>query len=148
MPDRDWYTNHVQRNWRGVARRIEAEAPDERVADLCLRALGKTIREAGGVAGLEEFIGVVRDFARGRLSLPQAFAQLRDICLRIGGSYLTQIAKAGAESTIGAIKRGTLRDDVGAEVRRRFVERALDAYLFAPARSRHVGHGPDSTIAA
>lgn len=38
MPDRDWYTWNVARNWRNAARRIEEGASLPRAADLALRA--------------------------------------------------------------------------------------------------------------
>lgn len=138
MPDRDWYTWNVARNWRNAARRIEEGASLPRAADLALRALTRTLRETGGVPGLDDIAGIVREYAAGRKTIPEAFAALRQANLRVGGSQLTQFAKQAAESTIVAIDRHEAKGDAAHEIRCRFIECAFEGLLFGPARWRWV----------
>jgi len=138
MPDRDWYYYNMPRNWRGVARRIEEGAGLARVGDLALRAVTRTLRRAGGVAGLDDMIGVVAEYAAGGKTIPEAFSLLRQAGQAAGRSGLTQVAKRAAESIIVAIDRGELKSDFAHAVRCRFVEQLLESSLFGRARSRWV----------
>lgn len=138
MPDRDWYTLNVARNWRGAARRVEEGTSLPRVGDLALRALARTLRETGGVPGLDDFAGIVREYAAGRKTILEAFSALRQANLLAGGSQLTQFAKQAAESTIMAIDRHEAKGDPTHEIRCRFIECAFEGLLFGPARWRWI----------
>lgn len=138
MPDRDWYYHNVPQNWRGVARRIEEGAGLARVGDLALRAVTRTLREAGGVAGLDDMIGVVVEYGVGGMTIPEAFSLLRQAGQVADKSGLTQVAKQAAESIIVAIDRGELEHDFAHAVRCRFIEQLLESSLFGRARTRWI----------
>lgn len=138
MPDGDWYTVHVPKHWRGVARRLEDGIGDVRAGDRALRAFTRTIREAAGVPGLAEMADVAQRFAAGETR--SAAAELRRIMQlaeqRPGTWELTQIAHSAAESTIVDTVRGQRVADLGAEVLHRFVVRTIESRLCDPARVR------------
>jgi hypothetical protein len=138
MPDRDWYSDHLDKNWRSVARRIERGDGDARVGDLALGALAKTVRDSGGLPDLDQITSVVVDFMRG-LTIPLAFGKLRVIRQQSAESKLDHCLTVAAEATIVAISRGAMIGDPVSEICRRFVTTALDTYLFGPARPKHVG---------
>ena len=143
MADRDWYTWHVPRNWRGIARGIETNISDIRLGDRAMRALSKEIREAKGVTALAPMVEVVCRFAFGMTDgasreLDQ-IAQLTDH--HTSGSWeLTQIALQAAKSTIVDIIRGQQFIDIEREIRRRFLGETLETKLFAQALPRLVEH--------
>ena len=109
------------------------------ISDSALRALAKTVRDARGVPGLDEMIDIVCDCADGTTTIRRSFVRLREASLHAGGSALTQIAQAAAESTMIAIERGEVKSDLAREVRRRFTESAIETYVLAPSRQRTVG---------
>lgn len=140
MPDRDWYTAHVPKNWRGAARRIEGGADFDRIGDLALPAFPRTVRDAGGVAGFDDMLAVVERFADG--STRDAALELRGALqagLRAGGWDLTRIAYAAALATLADLARSARVQSAAHSFTRRFVVQTLDASLFAPSRLRTVG---------
>jgi len=140
VPDGDWYTAHVPKNWRGAARRIEGGADFDRIGDLALSAFPRAVKDAGGVAGFDEMLAVVERFATGLTH--DAARELRDALqagLRAGGWDLTRIAYAAAQATLADLARGAPAQGAAHSFARRFVVRTFDASLFAPSRLRTVG---------
>jgi len=140
VPDRDWYSAHVPKNWRGAARRIAHGADFDRTGDLALSAFTRTIKEAGGIAGFDEMLSVVERFAAGLTN--DAARELRNALhtiQRTGDWELTQIAYAAAQGTLASIARGDCGPAPAHEFARRCVVQTLDAKLFAPSRLRTVG---------
>lgn len=149
MPDRDWYSAHVPKNWRGAARRIEAGADFDRTGDLSLSAFIRTIKDAGGVAGFDEMLAVVERFAAGLTQ--DAARDLRDalqVGLRAGDWDLTRIAYDAAQAILASVARGDVGSDLAHEFARRFIVQTLDAKLFAPSRPRTVGRRFANSAAA
>lgn len=138
MPDRDWYTDNVRLGWRGAARAIERGSSPERVSDLALRAFACEVRRAGGVPGLSLLLDIVCSFTD-RMTIPQAFRQLRQVAIQADGSDLTRVAEQAAQSVIASLDRGQIGGGLAREVARRSIEHALKAFLFSPSRLRTVG---------
>jgi hypothetical protein len=139
MADRDWYTRNVARGWRGAARQIENGDTLQHIGDLAIGALAKALREAGGVAGLDQFIHIVEQHTDRTTTPREALDLIRRVVLQSGGGDFTKIASYAANQLIAEQDRGLSCGNVGHELRRRLIERSLENRLFAPSRPRTVG---------
>lgn len=156
MPEGDRFERAFAMGWRTAYRRARgpAASPAE-VADACLSALAKTLRERGGVPGLRAIEGVLTGTAR-RLGFPPSpwaegarelhvvFDQLDRIVRDGGGHRHTKVAADVAKALLVQMIDPVSRPD-GRVIRRLFVERVtvglVEHYFFGRARPNLLAEG-------
>jgi hypothetical protein len=92
MPDRDIFSQHVERGWRASARRIFAAEPTDRDIGLLVRQAAITLKQIGCL-GLDRIAEVVRQAGDRSDALPlsEALARLDAISAE-SGSSTTRVA--------------------------------------------------------
>lgn len=112
MPEGDRFENAFAVGWRRAYRRArEGAASPAEIADTCMTALARTLRERGGVPGLREMEAVVTDVAcrlafrpgtgmEGAKMLRAAFDELDRIVRDADGHRHTKVAADAARQLL------------------------------------------------
>lgn len=108
MPDLDIIPRTAAPGWKAASRLLEGKGTDEEIAKEILQALGRELRDGGGLPNLDEFVNVVNDFKQGSLTHAGAMAQVRRIVRSAEGHHLAKVAERAVSYVLVEIDAGEL----------------------------------------
>lgn len=142
MPERDRFERKLGPGWQRAYRLVKgAVAPNAEVADALARALADTLRNGGGVPGLEEMCVVVR---RAEEDTLESFVQLEHIVQEHDGHRHTTIAAGVAKSLLvqtPPVASGTAQESVVDILARDTCAALVDHSFFSKVRPRLLAEG-------
>lgn len=135
MPDLDIIDRSVPRGWRGAMRVLVGNGSPEEVAHRTKLALTRSLRENGGLPGLEELENLVRARVQGSIDPHSAHVLLDGYEHRYGHQRHAKVAARVARGMLSELNQGRpLRVPVRTAITRRFVEQLVLHNLFGRVR--------------
>ena len=141
MPDLDIIERAAKRGWGGATRMYAGGlASADEMRGPILKALAKSLRDAGGLPGLNDLSMIVGRVCNGDLSARAAFTEMRTVEREYGGHLHTKVAAEAVCTLIVELSQdSTMFIEPATAVAERFLTRLVDHHLFGRARPFLVG---------
>lgn len=150
MPDKDFFRYGFRRGWwRPYRLACEGNARDVEVGGACIKALARSLRQAGGCPGFQDIAGVLGQtmgqmaagqfpVSNGGPDISDAFRELDRISWEQGGNAVTQVAVRAAKSMLSKPEI-TPKDSLTRELAERICWGIAEFSYFAPAQAYLAG---------
>jgi hypothetical protein len=141
MADGDVLKFRPAPGWWSAHRILAGGGTEAEVARAAGKALGKTLREGGGLPCLPVLADAVRDFAEDpSCDVLRAMARLRSIERSFAGLPLAMLGSRAASRFIAALNRGeTVPSDLAPAIAEKLCTEILNHHLFSRALPELVG---------
>ena len=141
MPDLDIIDRNVLRGWRRPVRVLLGEGSPEEVAYEAKIAIARSLRETGGLPGLDDLVAILRQRMAGELDPHSAHVRITAYENRFGHERHAKIAAAAARRLLVKLNQGqVLGESLPLAVAHAFIRELLEHNVFGrvgPNLGRH-----------
>ncbi len=139
MPDNDIIQSALVPCWQAAGRLLRGGHPLLEVASASDKALARSLRQGGGLPGLDRLTALLEEVQAGQLTPGQAMDRLHDVEYEYDGSRHIKVAAQATRQLVAEVHQGASFLDARRAVAERFCWELLDHQLFGRLRPLLIG---------